>query len=113
MQLPERYPEPGYYYHYKHDPNGAFNNYAYFIFGAGCNTEECPPEQQYWLNYRPLYDAFVYVNGKMMDNRPLQMFFDIVEHKGRMVPRFSKITDEGVIAQLSAERRTRYPSDFL
>src|SRR5580693_9471 len=25
---PEQCPEPGYYYHYKHDPNGPLNNYA-------------------------------------------------------------------------------------
>jgi len=23
---PEQCPEPGYYYHYKHDPNGPLNN---------------------------------------------------------------------------------------
>jgi len=26
--IPEQCPEPGYYYHYKHDPNGPLNNYA-------------------------------------------------------------------------------------
>ena len=31
---PEQCPEPGYYYHYKHDPNGPLNNYAY-LMGLG------------------------------------------------------------------------------
>jgi hypothetical protein len=30
---PEQCPEPGYYYHYKHDPNGPLNNYTYYIYG--------------------------------------------------------------------------------
>ena len=32
---PKNRPEPGYYYHYKHDPNGPLNNYAYYIYGIG------------------------------------------------------------------------------
>jgi hypothetical protein len=36
---PEQCPEPGYYYHYKHDPNGPLNNYAYYIYGVGHHTE--------------------------------------------------------------------------
>jgi hypothetical protein len=32
---PEKRPEPGFYYHHKHDPNGPLNNYAYYIYGAG------------------------------------------------------------------------------
>jgi len=26
---PDQRPEPGYYYHFKHDPDGPLNNYAY------------------------------------------------------------------------------------
>ncbi len=113
MTLPERLPEPGYYDHYKRDPDGTFNNYSYFIFAAGCNTEDCPPEQQFWLNYRPLYEAFVFKHGKMMDNRPLHMFFEPAIVNGVSVPRFTKITDPERIAKLSALRREMYPTDFL
>ena len=28
---PKKLPEPGYYYHFKHDPDGPLNNYAYYI----------------------------------------------------------------------------------
>src|SRR5436305_12798626 len=42
---PKMLPEPGYYYHFKHDPNGPLNNYAYYIYGVGHHTEEdCRPE---------------------------------------------------------------------
>src|SRR6202030_4172939 len=44
---PEQCPEPGYYYHYKHDPNGPLNNYAYYIYGVGHHTEDdCRPEMR-------------------------------------------------------------------
>lgn len=32
-------PELGFYYHYKHDPTGAVNNYAYEILNIGHHTE--------------------------------------------------------------------------
>src|SRR5947207_14897303 len=35
---PDQRPEPGYYYHFKHDPAGPLNNYAYFIYGVGPHT---------------------------------------------------------------------------
>jgi hypothetical protein len=32
MKIPTLVPEPGFYYHYKHDPNGTVNNYAYEVW---------------------------------------------------------------------------------
>ena len=37
---PGKLPEPGYYYHFKHDPAGPLNNYAYYIDGVGHHTED-------------------------------------------------------------------------
>ncbi len=48
MNAPTHHPA-GYYYHYKHDPLGAVNHYAYFIFGAGHHTEEDAPEREKWM----------------------------------------------------------------
>src|SRR5271170_1814103 len=51
---PEKRPEPGYYYHYKHDPNGPLNNYAYYIYGVGHHTEDdCRPDDVFMQVYRP------------------------------------------------------------
>ena len=45
---PEKRPEPGFYYHYKHDPDGPLNNYAYYIYGVGHHTEDdCRPEDAF------------------------------------------------------------------
>ena len=44
---PEQCPEPGYYYHYKHDPNGPLNNYAYYIYGVGHHTEDDCAQRTY------------------------------------------------------------------
>jgi hypothetical protein len=60
-------PEPGFYYHYKHDPNGSVNNYAYEVLGIGHHTEDsCRPEDEYLVVYRPLYEAFVYIRQKCL-----------------------------------------------
>lgn len=34
MKIPTQVPERGFYYHYKHDPAGSVDNYAYEVLGA-------------------------------------------------------------------------------
>jgi hypothetical protein len=112
-KLPRRLIEPGYYYHYKHDASGEVNNYAYYIYGVGHHTEDDAPEfDRHMQAYRPLYDAFVYKNGKMLDLRPHHMFFEQVEWQGKLVPRFTKITDPTILAELKKIRRKMYPEEF-
>lgn len=105
-------PEPGFYYHYKHDPRGSVNNYAYEIFGVGYHTEaDCRLVDQYLVSYRPLYPAFVYRLGKgrLHDNRPLNMFMEPVTKEGKVFPRFTKIRDQKVIEKLRLIRKDMYP----
>lgn len=109
MKIPAKVPENGFYYHYKHDPSGAINNYAYEVTGVGCHTEDdCRPEDVNMVIYRPLYEAFVYKAGKLFDLRPLEMWMGNVEKEGKTFPRFRKITDLVVIAELEAVKRRMY-----
>ena len=49
-------PVPGYYYHYKHDPAGPVDNYAYLVVGVGHHTEDdARPVDKLMVVYRPLY----------------------------------------------------------
>lgn len=99
----------GFYYHYKHDPKGPVNNYAYEIMGVGHHTEDdCRSVDQYMVVYRPIYEAFVYKNGKMFDLRPLSMFMETVKKDGQEFPRFKKITDKKVIKNLIKIRDEMY-----
>ena len=101
--------EKGFYYHYKHDPAGTVNNYAYEVMGVGHHTEkEAQPEDQHMVVYRPIYEAFVYTNGKMFDLRPYEMFIEPVTKEGKTFPRFTKITDPLVIEQLEKIRDDMY-----
>lgn len=103
------HPEKGFYYHYKHDPQGSTNNYAYEVMGVGHHTEDdCRQEDQYMVVYRPIYEAFVYKNGRMFDIRPLEMFMESVTKDGKTFPRFQKIIDPAVIAELEAIRDRMY-----
>jgi hypothetical protein len=108
---PEKRPEAGYYYHYKHDPSGPLNNYAYYIYGVGHHTEDdCRPEDAFMQVYRPLYEtAYAYRNGGMFDLRPLHMFYDPARLNGKEVQRFTRIADPDLIAQLQAIRARMYP----
>ncbi len=107
--MEKKYPELGFYYHYKHDPAGEVNNYAYEVTGVGHHTErDCRPEDQYMVVYRPLYEAFVYKEGKLFDIRPLTMFMEEVEKDGVRMPRFTKITNPAVIEKLEAKKREMY-----
>ena len=109
---PEQLPEPGYYYHFKHDPHGPLNNYAYYIYGVGHHTEDdCRSEDAFMQVYRPLYEeAYAYRHGGLFDLRPLHMFFDPAEWKGSKVPRFTRIVDPAVIAELEAIKARMYPN---
>jgi hypothetical protein len=109
LTIPERVPERGFYYHYKHDPTGAVNNYAYEVIGVGHHTEDdCRPEDANMVVYRPLYEASAYKAGKLFDLRPLAMFLSDVMKDGKTLTRFQKITDGAVITQLEAIRDQMY-----
>lgn len=112
--MPKRVPEMGFYYHYKHDPNGPVNNYAYEVVGIGFHTEaDARPGEEHFLVYRPLYEASVYKASQELglpcfDNRPLEMWLEEVEKDGKKFPRFQKITDPAVIAELEKIRGEMY-----
>ena len=84
-----RIPSPGFYYHYKHNPTGPVNNYAYEVVGVGRHTEDdCRPEDANMVVYRPLYESTVYKAGKLFDLRPLDMFMEDVTKDGKDVSTF-------------------------
>jgi hypothetical protein len=106
---PAQIPAKGFYYHYKHDPAGPVNNYAYEVMGVGHHTEDdCRPEDAFMVVYRPLYEAYVYKLGKMFDVRPLSMFTEEVEKEGKRLPRFSRIEDPSVVSELTRIRDGMY-----
>lgn len=114
LPMPKQVPEPGFYYHYKHDPNGLVNNYVYEVTRVGFHTEDdARPGEEHFLVYRPLYESSVYKASKELgipcfDNRPLEMWMKNVEQNGRKLPRYQKITDPAVIAELEKIRALMY-----
>lgn len=103
LPIPDRVPKPGLYYHYKHDPNGPINNYAYEVIGVGFHTEEDARKgEEHFVNYRPLYRSSVVEASEKLgiecfDNRPLKKWMADVEKDGKTFPRFRLITDPLVI----------------
>jgi hypothetical protein len=109
MKIPTQVPVKGFYYHYKHEGTGTVNNYAYEVIGVGCHTEDdCRPEDANMVIYRPLYEASVYKAGKFFDLRPLGMWMDSVTKNGATFPRFTLISDQGVVAKLEQIRDQMY-----
>jgi|SRR3989344_3697920 len=109
MKIPDKIPENGFYYHYKHDPKGAINNYAYEVVGVGCHTEDdCRPEDQNMVVYRPLYKSSVFEAGKLFDLRPLEMWMEKITREGKTFPRFQKITDPEIIEILKKIKDEMY-----
>ena len=108
---PTERPTPGFYYHFKHAPPGPINNYAYYIYGVGHHTEDnCPADDAFMQVYRPLYgDSYAYRNGGLFDLRPLRMFYEPAMKDGKLVPRFTRIKDSALIAQLQAIKGRMYP----
>ncbi|MBX4189526.1 DUF1653 domain-containing protein [Candidatus Parcubacteria bacterium] len=108
IELPDNAPKQGYYYHYKHDPNGSINNYAYRIDRLGLHTET----GEVLVIYRPLYvEAKVFQLGRFGDVRPLSMFMEEVEKGGKRIPRFQRIENYEVMAKLRAIFEEMYPEE--
>jgi hypothetical protein len=108
---PENLPEPGVYYHFKHDPDGPVNNYAYYIYGVGHHTEDdCRTEDAFIQVYTGHYTR----RHSLPERRPLRpapaAHVKPAEWKGKRVKRFTRIVDPGVIAQLAAIKTRMYPS---
>lgn len=114
LPIPQQVPEPGFYYHYKHDPNGSVNNYAYEVMGIGFHTEaDARPGEEHFLIYRPLYEDDFHKTSKELGipclyNRPLKMWMGNVEKGGETFARFKKITDPAVINELKRIRSSMY-----
>ncbi len=110
MKVPIKVPENGFYYHYKHDPSGPLNNYAYEVVGVGIHTEEdCRPEDASMVVYRPLYESPFYKAGKFFYLRPLDMWVGQVTKGDKTFPRFQRITDIAVIIELDEIKKQMYP----
>ena len=105
----KKQPEPGFYYHYKHDPNGEVGYYAYEVLNIAHHTEIDGLAESAMVVYRPLYKlAGVYKIGKHWDVRPLGMFMENVVKDGKEIKRFEKITDSKVIQELEKIRDNMY-----
>ena len=96
-------PQKGFYYHYKHDPAGDFNNYSYEVVGIGRNTEE----KTLTVLYRPLYES-TWMPPADLQSRPLEMFTGTVEKDGKPTPRFWRIETSEIISKLEAIRLEMY-----
>ncbi len=119
LPMPQKVPSLGLYYHYKHDPSGPINNYAYEVVGVGFHTEEdCRPGEEHFVIYRPLYDASVAQAQKRLcmpcfDTRPLGEWMGEVEKDGQKIPRFRKIEDQAVIEKLFDKHGRNFDSMYI
>lgn len=115
IQLPERLPEPGFYYNHHHDPSKGVGDHAYEVLGLQIDVETSLVR----VDYRPLYQsALVYQLSlrsgvPCKDGRPVDVFMQDVEKDGKKVPRFAKITDPSAINKLIGIRRRMYGKSKL
>lgn len=101
-------PELGYYYRYQHDSSGAFNNYAYCIYGLGHQPKMIAVQKMRSCRSTGLYTKTAYAPGMAgcsIGDKPAIV-------NGIEVPRFAKITDPEVIARLAAIKARVYPDAY-
>lgn len=91
----QEFPQKGFYQHYKHDPQGAPQNYMYEVVGIARNTED----NSFSVLYRPLYES-EWMPPADFQSRPLEMFVESVEKEANKIPRFTKITDPELVQNL-------------
>jgi hypothetical protein len=102
MKIPGPLPSKGYYYHYKHDPHGSVESYAYEVIGIARHSED----GSYLVAYKPLYKN-TYLDGADFSVRPLSMFMEKVVKYGKSVPRFQKIRENKVTRRLKAIQKNK------
>jgi hypothetical protein len=103
MNIPVVIPEPGFYVHYKHEPEGDLYNYIYEVVGVARNTED----KTFSVLYRPLYKNDWFAPASYQ-SRPLDMFLEDVEKDGVKMSRFKYITDPVLISELTVTRNDMY-----
>ncbi|MBP9711960.1 MAG: DUF1653 domain-containing protein [Candidatus Pacebacteria bacterium] len=97
--------QKGFYYHYKHNPNGELSNYAYEVMGMGIHSETTEP----FVVYRSLYESADGKGGAQnLWLRPHSMFIENVVKDGKEMKRFTKITDLKVISELETIKHKMY-----
>lgn len=98
-------PSPGFYYHFRHNPEGAIYNCAYEVLNISRHSEDdCKLIDKELVIYRPLYptaSTYINVRGPLWCARPLSMWCEHVTlDSGVTVPRFARITDKAIVEQL-------------
>ena len=110
-------PEKGFYYHFRHNPDGPVNECAYEMVGTAFNTESSnvhsdditPFLKDEVVIYRPLYNmSIVFKSGRGFWVRPVSMFEELVTKEGKTFPRFQKINDPKIIEELVKIRDEMY-----
>jgi hypothetical protein len=115
IELPTRFPEPGFYHHYKHIPSKGVCDYAYEVVSVGFHTEDdCREHEKWFVNYRPLYtyapvyQASLTLGIQCIDNRPLKMWLGDVTKDGKRFARFAWVKDPSAILALEKARTEMY-----
>jgi hypothetical protein len=98
-----KFPEKGFYRHYKHNPEKGFNDYVYEVIGIALHSEE----KTYMVAYRPVYENS-YLAPANFSVRPLDMFLEDVEVNGKTLPRFEHITEQKLIEDLLEIKNKMY-----
>ena len=91
-----------FYYHYKRNPQGEWNNYLYQVLNIGHHTEISDFDESALVIYRPLYKSSF---GTHWACRPFQMFAGYVELDGKRTKRFTLVTDEILLEKCRAATR--------
>jgi hypothetical protein len=86
MNKQTKYPRSGIYEHYKSTPG---DRRYYQVLGTAKNTET----KEKFVIYIPLY-VLPEHKGLKLQARPLDMFLETVEWKGKTLSRFNYIGDE-------------------
>lgn len=109
-KLEEKVQIGGYYYHYKRNPQGEWNNYLYQVLNIGHHTEISDFDASALVIYRPLYKSPF---GSHWACRPLEMFAGDVERDGQRTKRFTLVTDVSLLEKCRAATKQEQNIAFI
>ncbi len=88
--------QKGYYYHFKHNPKGPVNNYAYKVIGISKHIET----EEMLVIYKPLYKND-WLGEAEVFARSIDMFMDNISKPEYSGPRFKLIENLEIISKLN------------
>lgn len=100
----KKLPELGFWQHYKHDPKKEWCDKTYYFVNYSLDSDT----DGFRGRYLPLYEETGHLGPAKDYSISVERWMSEVEVHGKMVPRYTRVTDPEPLRKLEAKRKEKY-----